>query len=294
MAQMNNANEETKLPAEMLTPEAFSAPLVSASVPFKDILTHTQEIYEVEKQGFISSNLGDPDLAKKSKRWEKASRQLIEAATSLFLRARSSIDDRERALDILNTCKKDSSIRENNLFLQLKHFMQAEPDNKIKIDNLIEVVQEHQHFYYRAERTQQAYLNRFINAADYMTPELRKEKEVSARVASYRHRIPKGHHFLPARPFPPMRIPEGEQVPYPPEPFLVWKALPKSDFIYDLDHDEFVLPKGYMNKEKRIDDQSVVWDWENRTVTMKFIDGEPVTWPFWKPKDTADMLKEDD
>ena len=287
-------NNETKLPSGANLAEEFRAPVVFATVPMNDVLGHTQKLYDQKKDVFLASTIQDEDLPKKTKQWEKASRQLIEAAASLFLRSKASVDDRERALDIINTCKKDSSIRENNMMLHYESVLRDDPDNTKRQDFLFNAVLDSQHFYFRAVQTQQSYLNRFLNAADYLDPELRAEKEASARVATYRHRIPKGHHFLPARPFPPMRIPEGEQVPYPPEPFLEWKALPKSDFIYDEDHDEFVLPKGYVNKEKRIDDQSVVWDWENNTVTMKFIDGDAVTWPFWKPKDTADVLHEGD
>ena len=107
-------------------------------------------------------------------------------------------------------------------------------------------------------------------------------------------RIPKGHYFLPARPFPPARIPEGEPVPYLPAPYAAWKNLPNEDFYYDTEHDEFALPKGYVSKDERIDDESVVWNWQDNTVTMKFRGGEPVTWPFWKAKDTYDVLKKGD
>ena len=181
-----------------------------------------------------------------------------------------------------------------NLELHLELVKQEKDLSSDETTKLIKGLLKSHMFHFRAYNTQQRYLNLYVSDPNYMTPELREEKEVSAIFAEQFKRIPKGHHFLPARPFPPMRIPEGEEVPYPPEPFCVWKDLPIEDFIYDEDHDEFVLPKGYVNEEMRIDDQSVVWDWENNTVTMKFIDGDAVTWPFWKPKDTMDMLKEGD
>ena len=80
-------------------------------------------------------------------------------------------------------------------------------------------------------------------------------------------------------------------MPNLPEPFIKWKDLPPEDFIYDKEHDEFILPKGYLSADGTIDDQSVVFDWEKRTVTCKFVGGEPVTWPFWKAKDVSDAPK---
>jgi hypothetical protein len=146
-------------------------------------------------------------------------------------------------------------------------------------------------FHLRAYNTQTSYLKRYVSDPDYVTPELAMEKKASAEVAKGMKMIPKGHFFLPARPFPPARIPEGERVPYPPAAFEAWKNLPIEDFYFDTETDEFALPKGYISEDGTIDDESVVWDWENRTVTMKFRGGEPVTWPFWKPRDTFDVLK---
>ena len=149
-------------------------------------------------------------------------------------------------------------------------------------------------FLFRAQNTQRKYLQLYVSDPNYMTPELAAEKRAGAKVAKVMKRIPKGHYFLPARPFPPARIPEGEPVPYLPAPYAAWKNLPNEDFYYDTEHDEFALPKGYVSKDERIDDESVVWNWQDNTVTMKFRGGEAVTWPFWKAKDTYDVLKKGD
>ncbi|MBQ6508146.1 MAG: hypothetical protein IJI07_01610, partial [Flexilinea sp.] len=55
-----------------------------------------------------------------------------------------------------------------------------------------------------------------------------------------------------------------------PDPYVRVKELPVKDLIYDLDHDEFLVRPGDVSEDGLIDDQSVVWNWEERLVTMKF------------------------
>ncbi len=94
----------------------------------------------------------------------------------------------------------------------------------------------------------------------------------------------------PPRIFPHDPVLEGQPVPTWPEPYQRVAALDVDHKEYDLEHDNFVVKKGYVSEDGLIDDQSVVWDYENNKVTIKFRGGEPVVWDFWKPKDTADVL----
>ena len=96
------------------------------------------------------------------------------------------------------------------------------------------------------------------------------ETRASAVAAGIREAVPEGHHYLPARPYPPERIPEEELVPMTPEPFNRVKDMPVSELVYDEELDEFVVPKGYVSEDEMIDDQSVVWHPENHTVACKF------------------------
>ena len=104
-------------------------------------------------------------------------------------------------------------------------------------------------------------------------------------------KVPETHMYLPARPFPPVEIPEGVRVPNYPEPYIRMKTTDVEDLVYDLEHDEFIIRPGYVSEDGLIDDQSVVWNWEEGTVAMKFRGGEPEIWPFWKAKDAGDMPK---
>lgn len=81
---------------------------------------------------------------------------------------------------------------------------------------------------------------------------------------------------MPARPFPIEHVPEGKHVPARPEPYQRVCAVDIDHKVYDLEHDNFVLEPGYISEDGLIDDQSVVWDYENNKVIMKFRGGEPI------------------
>ena len=288
------ADNEKKLPAGLPEPEPFGIALMTAPLPFDEIFADIQAMYDEKKRDYLASNLKDPELPEKTEQWEKASRNLTGAAISLFRRSRGSIEKQEKALDVIAECKNGCAIRERNLMRQYQMVKRDEPDNQKRIGRLFDAVIKSQYSYTRYDRTQQSYLKRFIEGPEYMTPELRAEKKASAVVAEMMKKVPRDRIYLPARPFPPVRVPEGEPVPYPPEAYAMWKSLPVEDMIYDAEHDEFTVPEGYVSRDGTIDDKSVVWDWKNNTVTMKFVGGEAVTWPFWKPKDTFDVLHEGD
>ena len=144
----------------------------------------------------------------------------------------------------------------------------------------------------RALSTQALYTKRFFSPANYVDPVMEAETRASAVAAGIREAVPEGHHYLPARPYPPERIPEEELVPMTPEPFNRVKDMPVSELVYDEELDEFVVPKGYVSEDEMIDDQSVVWHPENHTVACKFRgEEEPVIWPYWKPADLGDVPK---
>ena len=291
---MNRNND--RIPAEFRkNPEVIPAATIKEYGVFEDYYEYTEMIYNKMQASFLSTDPRDRMILKKEKSCEEASRSMIMMAAALFGRhTGNNQENKEKALAALDKCKRDAGIRAKNVCL---HIELAEKENDPSQDELVELWRtalRSLNFHTRAYNTQTSYLKRYVESPDYMTPELRIEKEQSAIVAKGMKMIPKGHYFLPARPFPPARVPEGEWVPYPPEAYAAWKNLPIEDFYFDTETDEFALPKGYVSKDQKIDDESVVWDWENRTVTMKFRGGEPVTWPFWKPRDTFDVLKPGD
>ena len=121
--------------------------------------------------------------------------------------------------------------------------------------------------------------------------EMREEAKAGERARALEERVPDGHMFLPARPFPAVEIPEGIHVPEYPEAYKRYKSVDVDDLVYDEEHDEFIIRPGYISEDGLIDDESVVWNWDEGTVAIKFRGGEPEIWPFWKPKDAADVPK---
>ena len=281
-------------PAEFRNAAVFGVGPITCFGSNEEYYAITEKLYADARADFMNTDAGSDELVKRAAEWEKISRGMIMANAELFGRKKGSQENRDKALKGLNACKKDAGIRVKNLD---RHYELAKQNEKTDPEHLRKLrlnLNKCLMFLYRAVNTQRKYLQLYVSSPDYMTPELAIEKRASARVAKGMKMIPEGHYFLPARPFPPYRVPEGEPVPYPPAAYAAWKNIPKEEFYFDTEHDEFALPKGYISKDQRIDDESVVWDWENRTVTMKFRGEEPVTWPFWKPKDTSDVLKDGD
>ena len=281
-------------PAEFGKNPAFPAATIREYGAFEEYYAYTEMLYNEVQADFLATDPRDPWILKKEKDCEKAARSMIMMSAALFNRHTGGTENKDIALRMLDQCKKDAGIRAKNVMLH-KELAEKENDpDPETLRNLRMAALRSLDFHTRAYNTQTSYLKRYVTDPDYMTPELAVEKRQSAIAAKKMSMVPRGHYFLPARPFPPARIPEGEPVPFPPAPYDAWKSLPPEDFIYDEEHDEFVLPKGYVSKDGMIDDQSVVWNWKENTVTMKFRGGEAVTWPFWKPKDTYDVLKKDD
>ena len=290
---MENTDQVTQknTPSEFKNPEMFHVAPITAPGTFDDHYEDTEEVYQMLQDKFMATDVRDPELREMAKLCAEASRALIMANAALFGRHNGKPENKEKALAGFEKCKQDAQLREKNLKLHAKLTegstdLTAKENQKLWMDVIKSMI-----FALRTFNTQQHYIKLYVKDPDYMTPELAAEKRAGEQVAKLLKMVPKGHMFLPARPFPPARIPEDEEVPYPPAPFARWKNLPIEDRVYDEEHDEFVVPKGYVSKDGTIDDQSVVWNWEDRTVTMKFVNGEPVTWPFWKPRNAADVLQ---
>ena len=122
-----------------------------------------------------------------------------------------------------------------------------------------------------------------------MTYEQKLEYEASKEVRDYYDRIPEGHSYRPAYPYPPERIPEDEPVPQIPDPIdRVWD-VPVREKVYDEELVEFVLPKGYISEDGLIDDKSLVYYPETREVEFGYVGGERQRWKYWKARDDRDV-----
>ena len=289
---MSDTKNSEKIPAEFKKPADFRIAPIRVFGSFEDYLADTEKLYGEAKEEYLASDVRAKDFPETCKSWEKVSRTMIMAAAALFGRNAADLKNKNKALELFQLCREDSGIREKGM---MQHYELAKADEGVTPEErgkLRDKVLGSLEFFFRAANTQQRYLDRFVNSPDFISPEFQIEKERGPRVKALRKKIPAGHYFLPARPFPPERVPDWmNDVPSLPEAFQKFKDLPVEDYTYDAEHDEFALPEGYLSADGTIDDRSVVWDWENRTVTCRTVGGEPVTWPFWKPVDLGDTPK---
>ena len=133
----------------------------------------------------------------------------------------------------------------------------------------------------------------YETGGSFAAAEEKEDKECAERAEKLFEKVPEKSIYLPAWIYPPIPLPEGMRVPDPPEPYERVMDLPVEDLVYDESFGDFVVRPGYISEDGLIDDQSLVWDPENSTAVMKFRGGEPVIWPYWKPKDTSDMFDRD-
>ncbi len=281
-----------RIPAGLKKPAGFRVSPITAFGSFEDYIRTAEEIYAGCEDAFLASDVSAEDFPKVCEKWAVSARTLIMAAGALFGKYPADQKNKARALEMFGRCAKDSGIRAKNLKL---HYDLAAADEETaprKLEKKQRLVLEGLNFFFKAENTRKLYTDRFISDPNYVSREYQIEMEQGPIAKQYRNMVPEGHMFLPARPFPPVRLPDWQkEVPLPPAPFRKWKDLPPEDFIYDAEHDEFVLPEGYLSRDGTIDDKSVVFNWEDRTVTCRFVGGEPVTWPFWKPGDVTEAPK---
>ena len=294
MGKSKTERDEVKISGVFQNTAAIPVATIKNARVFEDYYEEMQAEYDRAAEAFHATDVRSTEIVKRAAEWEEISRRMIMAHAAFFGLRRGDYEKREKALAGMKQCKDDSGIRVDNLKLHYELAAGEENPDPAYLRKVLKLKLDELKFYFRAVSTQKAYLERYTSDPDYMTPELRAEKKASAVVAEMMKKVPRDRIYLPARPFPPVRVPEGERVPYPPEAYAVWKSLPVEDMIYDAEHDEFTVPEGYVSRDGTIDDKSVVWDWKNNTVTMKFVGGEAVTWPFWKPKDTFDVLHEGD
>ncbi len=271
-------------------PGAGETALITDYGSLDDYLSIFQEHYDEKRADFFDSVANDTDLPQKAKRWASASRTILSFARTLASAYGEKDKYYQTAQDIADMITKDSAIRLSNLNLHYKLMKKAYPKGDEKLIRLSKDVEEGMNFLNRAVATQTL----IIKGVEAVTGgpaglEMELETEAGRRACALEKRVPRGHMFLPARPFPAMEIPEGLRVPEYPEPYVRMKNVPVEDLVYDEEHDEFIIRPGYVSEDGLIDDQSVVWNWEEGTVAIKFRGGEPEIWPFWKAKDASDI-----
>ena len=272
--------------------EPGKTPLITDYGTLDDYLELYKKHYEERRKEFFDSKAEDKDLPQKAKRWASMSRTYLGLARTLTKIYGEKEKYCQTAQDIADLVTKDSAVRLSNLDLHYDLMKKEYPKGDPDLLRASREVEEGMRFFNRAIATQSVIISR----ADAVTggaaaAELEMETEAGRRACELERRVPEGHMFLPARPFPAVEIPEGIKVPEYPEAYERMKNVPVDDLVYDDEHDEFIIRPGYVSEDGLIDDQSVVWNWEEGTVAIKFRGGEPEIWPFWKAKDAGDVPK---
>ncbi len=207
-----------------------------------DYIDMYKKHYEEKRAEFFDSLPEDADLPNKAKRWAAISKTFMGLARTLMRAYGENDKYHEAALEIADWITKDSGVRLRNLDLHYDLFKKAHPENKVMLDRLSNDVIDGMNFFNRAVATQTV----LITWADKVSGgpigiEMEAEAEAGERARALEERVPRGHMFLPARPFPAVEIPEGIHVPEYPEPYKRYKSVDVDDLVYDEAHDEFII-----------------------------------------------------
>ena len=278
--------------ARVKTPGAGETALVTDYGTLDDYLALCEKHYQERRAEFFDSVAEDPALPDKAKRWASVSKTYLGLARTISRDFGQFKDYHQTAFDIADRIVKESGIVLRNLDLHYEKMKEKLPKGDQRLIRLSKDVEDGIKFFSRAMATQVLLIHRVNKfTGGPMGIEMEEERKAGYRMEALEAMVPEDHMYLPARPFPPVEIPEGVKVPEYPAPYVRMKTTDVKDLVYDLDHDEFLIRPGYVSEDGLIDDQSVVWDWENRLVTMKFRGGEPIIWPFWKARDLGDVPK---
>ena len=254
-----------------------------------------EERYNRERANYFNTYADEAILISKSKRWQRAAFDYMRWAETLFNNSEKDSEQRLLAMDIMDRITKESSVRYKNICkhvdIMSENISGLPQDEKEKeLDKLERAEYDCSSCYRNMIATQKRFIDLFQKGENYISPVQQGEIEAAARTAAMREKYyPKDHVYLAGRIIPPHRTPMKERVPELPEPYVDAENQPIDAYVWNEELDEVVIKPGYVSEDGMIDDQSVVIDPEAGAVTMKYRGGEPVTWNWWKPKDTTDL-----
>ena len=278
--------------ARVRKPGAGETALVTDYGSLDHYLDICKKHYEERRAEFFDSTVETENLPLKAKRFASMAKTYMGLARTILRDYGEFETYHQAALEITDRIVKESGIVLRNLDLHYEKMKEILPKGDVRLIRLSKDVEDGMNFFSRAVATQ-IVMNRREEAftGGPAGIEMREEMKAGDRMEALEAKVPARHMYLPARPFPPVEIPEDVLVPDYPEPYLRMKHLPVEDLVYDEVHDEFIIRPGYVSEDGLIDDRSVVWNWKKGTVAMKFRGGEPEIWPFWKAKDAGDIPK---
>ena len=270
-------------------PEIFAVDHAADFDSYHDRLQEAEADYREACAAFLAENPGTEAIMEAAEDAERAARELYSRVQVIFLMKESSDEDRAHAHEILDMLTKDSCKRERTCSDLYRKVREAHPDQKDRLHKLMRQKQKRMKFTDRCMATQAHYQKK--NQTHEQESAQEKEVRRSYRAHRLRQRIPEGGRFCPPRIFPHDRVPEGRPVPWPPEVYMDFKSLEPEELVFNTEHYNFELPPDFRSKDGKMDSESIVWDYENHKVTMKYIGEEPVTWDFRQYIDLRDVPK---
>ena len=272
-------------------PEVFDVEPVTDFDSFFDRLQEAEADYKEACETFRRANPGSETIMKTAEIVERAAKALASRVQVIFLMQDSSAEERAHAREVLDMLTKDSCRREKTCSNLYRKVREAHPDQTDRINDLLIDKQKRMKFLDRCMATQAHYQKDLQNGKDAAADELKRKASRSYRAERIRRLIPAGGRFCPPRIFPHDPIPEGRPVPYPPEPIVRFHDLEPEDLIFNPEQHNFEISPNYLSEDGKMDGESVVWDYENHKVVMKYRGEEPVTWDFRQYIDRREVPK---
>ena len=275
-------------------PEIFDAAHITDHDSYEERLQEAEQDYNDACEDFLKENPGSEAIMKAAEYVEAAAKILFSRVLVIFKMPNATDEAIEYANALMDRLTKDSCARERTCSQLYRKTREKYPEQKDRIHRLLIEKQKRMKFLDRCMATQAKYIKLQQTGKTGTDPVMKMLTESSRRAARIRSFIPEGGRFCPPRVFPPERIPEGQRVPMPPRPYLRFKGMDPKDLVFNVEHHNFEIPPNYVSEDGTMDSESIVWDYENSTVTMKFRGGEPVTWPFKQYIDLRDVPKPGD
>ncbi len=256
---------------------------------FADRLADAELDYREAVMIYEATDPNTEDIMTAAKEAEEAAKVLVGRALTVFYLPDATQKDKEHTLEILDRLSKDANKREQTCIAFCRKKCTDEPALSPERIRLRRLKRDRMSFLNRCMRTQAIYIKRKEKDPDNIDPETAADVRAAIHAERVRNAVPKGSWFCPPRIFPHERIPEGLPVPPAPDVFQRVKEMEPDHMIFDEEHQNFIIEPGYISEDGLIDDKSVVWDYGNHRVTMKYRGGVPVTWDFKQYIDPADV-----
>ena len=261
---------------------------------------HIEEKYDADKADFFASTLDDPDFPDKAERWRASQRTMLRFARTLVRRPDVTEAEAEKAFEWLDRVMQDAVLLEANM---KNYYKRMKKDNVKAVNKAHRAWTDAQDHLFRIDATGEAMekdmennMHHALNGDVYSPggPYESLPEDITCKSVEMANAksdaVPAGHSYYPAFPYPPERIRMEAPVPLLPMPYVDFRLIDPEELAYDLEHDEFYIPEGYVSKDGSLDHNSIKWDWEKEEVTCQYVGGVPVTWKFYKTKKPTDMI----